>query len=579
MARHQSTLASTLAHSLWSLERARQWSALTPSETFIVKEKLSELSAEISGIETRLTLEDSNESEALQAQRTMIALKERVSEYSSLLAPIRTLPPEILQEIFFLCDTSQSINYNDDIEGGCPESCSITCCEFYFYRGEFIFNYFLSLLAALKLLSVCATWSQIVRDTPGLWTQIEISFRIDNIHSHVPFEMMKRMKTALDFMLQRSKASMLDIKYGVAVHYAHTGAEYRSILDLIFAESHRWRSLELEDEVLSEDPIYEAITGHLPRLEYLSLMALDSPTGSDGINGPFLTFLKAPSLRHVVLYGPPVAVLGGIALPWSQIIEAYVEMTEFRQDFLTTSKALSVAKQLKVLSINWLHDWHDPRSYLPEPSFVELNVQVLRMDSFERVGLDYMVELFRFPHLTELVLSATYDCYLGDEDLSGLFILLPSVAGTLRSLTLFVADLSSETVTHILHAAPMLSSLALELYEPPEVLNVDGSFPIPSQAMTHSESMTCALSARLRKWSNTAAPDYRVPFSELVDLINPSCLLEKMDRTRRIDRQAISFEVPYLISEDDREYGRIFCVSYKATIRIKHQGGTVILSC
>ena len=199
------------------------------------------------------------------------------------------------------------------------------------------------------------------------------------------------------------------------------------------------------------------------------------------------------------------------------------------------------------------------------------------MDSFERVGLDYMVELFRFPHLTELVLSATYDCYLDDEDLPGLFILLPSVAGTLRSLTLFVADLSSETVTRILHAAPMLSSLALELYEPPEILSVDDSFRISPQSTTHSESMTCALSARLRKWSNTTAPDYRVPFSELVDLINPSCLLEKMDRTRRIDRQAISFEVPYLISEDDREYGRIFCVSHKATIRIKHQGGTVIL--
>jgi len=130
MARHQSTLASPLAHSLWLLERARQWSALTPSEIFVVKEKLSDLSAEISGIEARLTLEDSNEFEALQAQRTMIALKERVSEYSSLIAPIRMLPPEILQEIFFLCDTSQSIHYNDDIEGGCPESCSITCCEF-----------------------------------------------------------------------------------------------------------------------------------------------------------------------------------------------------------------------------------------------------------------------------------------------------------------------------------------------------------------------------------------------------------------------------------------------------------------
>ncbi|KAJ6493395.1 hypothetical protein C8R45DRAFT_1136597, partial [Mycena sanguinolenta] len=87
------------------------------------------------------------------------ALKRYCDQCSSVLAPVKRLPPEILLEIFTLCCSTPTRLY----------------CDSFFSIVEDV-SYPLDQPHPMNLLQVCTSWYEIVKGTPSLWCNIEIDF-------------------------------------------------------------------------------------------------------------------------------------------------------------------------------------------------------------------------------------------------------------------------------------------------------------------------------------------------------------------------------------------------------------------
>ncbi|KAJ7291887.1 hypothetical protein C8J57DRAFT_1588626 [Mycena rebaudengoi] len=205
-------------------------------------------------------------------------------------APITTLPPELICEIFAWTLPAKTYMYPNDEVMLAPS--------------------YVPLCAQLKgspwiLGHVCQQWKAIALSFPTLWSSITIFVPTTPI-SVIPI---------VEAQLHRSADSLLDVfivAKGTGLHWSRSNQE---CLRMLIGCCGRWRSLYTDDL----EPIFDGIRNSLPLLKELVLAPSTRPfqipfRAKEKIND---TFRNVPSLSKVVLassYWTPNSIL-----PWAQL--------------------------------------------------------------------------------------------------------------------------------------------------------------------------------------------------------------------------------------------------------------------
>ncbi|KAJ6493320.1 hypothetical protein C8R45DRAFT_1212700 [Mycena sanguinolenta] len=211
------------------------------------------------------------EIERLVAERD--ALKQYCDQCSSVLAPVKRLPIEILVEIFTLCSSTPRLfcDWTQDVSDPVDQP------------------------HPMNLLQVCSSWYEIVVGTPSLWSNIKLDFeRITDEELIMAY---------LSRSLDRSQPHPLTM-------YVNSWQEDYCFLELL-RNAPRWRMVDLCIDFDGEHPhvLRSHVPGNLPLLERLEL-------GGDCADLDI--FETAPKLAHVMLSN----VVDPLPkLPWSQLRE------------------------------------------------------------------------------------------------------------------------------------------------------------------------------------------------------------------------------------------------------------------
>ncbi|KAJ7778762.1 hypothetical protein DFH07DRAFT_539487 [Mycena maculata] len=177
----------------------------------------------------------------------------------SLLSPIRKLPPEILQTIFFAS------------KGPEPDVIPV--------EGQ-----------------VCRHWRDVVVETPKLWSNISVGRN--------RFSYTQRYHDLASLFLERSTSRPLSISIRSPVDIR--------LVELLAQHTWRWHTLHFS---FPSPTFYEPLKLHLLGLPKLENLRIADTFGIGDIESDPIALPNAPQLRDVVLKGP----LERWSLPWSQL--------------------------------------------------------------------------------------------------------------------------------------------------------------------------------------------------------------------------------------------------------------------
>lgn len=316
------------------------------------------------------------EIQCLQAQLVSLEnekmLIERiVSGYRTLLAPIRRVPPEILERILlFVCDEN--------------------------HVGEF------TRFPPATLTKVCSFWNELVKSSPRLWSTIKYEFRpIDRsyVAGHTPVRLLKRL-------LKRSGSAPLCItvilrpagRFGYSESWVPNALPFRMVKTLA-RHSKRWltaffsASSELIDGLRH---VLNPIGGHLPLLKYLNF---DSGYFERPRDHCITAFQNAPKLQSAILRHESSGLL---SLPWNQLQSLKLVDSRFWYAIL------SMATTLKDCTLDGWDRWEgDGESDQPlKVTSNEVETLYLGLGTFDDIGV---LSDLTFPKLTSFAISARHD--------------------------------------------------------------------------------------------------------------------------------------------------------------------------
>ncbi|KAJ7728882.1 hypothetical protein B0H16DRAFT_1894001 [Mycena metata] len=224
-----------------------------------------------------------------------VAFQTRHSDYTSLLAPIRRLPSEILVEIFGLCWDS----FTPDLSDVDKEGPSLVL------RGE------LARLAHAPLLAlsqVCARWYNIALGTPALWARIELEGPLWTA-PHRFEDIIALLRSALE----RSASHPLAIT--VTNDYTAHVSVHPPALDLLAQHCRRWQRAEFNCP-FSDLVHLSSVKDNLPCLRFLEVFCW----AGDGVDF-FTIFQNAPQLKRVDFSGNTEIIGSSSLLPLEQLVE------------------------------------------------------------------------------------------------------------------------------------------------------------------------------------------------------------------------------------------------------------------
>ncbi|KAJ7155313.1 hypothetical protein C8R46DRAFT_960461, partial [Mycena filopes] len=172
-----------------------------------------------------------------EAEASYSAATALLEPYLALLSPIRTLPPEILQEIFI---------------AGMPT------------RHDVIMH---PSQIPLILGQVCAAWRALSRATPVLWASVHVALCVGETSSALA----ARCDLLRRWLARSGDVVPLQISLFVPVGLP-LNVTVKSLVDIIVPYSRRWRSLTLVPATRSElDPVWKLDREDVPMLESIEV--------------------------------------------------------------------------------------------------------------------------------------------------------------------------------------------------------------------------------------------------------------------------------------------------------------------
>ncbi|KAF9026148.1 hypothetical protein BDZ89DRAFT_1067817 [Hymenopellis radicata] len=206
-------------------------------------------------------------------------LKNVQKRYSNLVSLHRTLPLEILSEIFL-----------------------------YTLPGDSDSNAFDASGSIWQLSHVCQRWRNVALSLHSFWSTMDINFPQAAQH--------EGDVQRLEAVIQRSRQGLLDVSLSDDPSDPQTSnpSILKRILDIVLAESYRWRVLHLTDWGGDLNMLYASLHNRLPRLEAVGLYC--PPLELDE-HSTVSVFKDCPRLTKLTLGGS----MPGVEFPWDQITE------------------------------------------------------------------------------------------------------------------------------------------------------------------------------------------------------------------------------------------------------------------
>lgn len=273
-------------------------------------------------------------------------LKSRENAYTSLLSPIRRLPPEVLGKLFSDC-----------------------CGLAQLYPSQ------LPMLFTLSM--VCAYWRTVIQSTPSLWSTISANI---TAMSHL-----KLMDKYLEYSGQ--------LPLSISVQYCDMDLESITMEHLLH-HCHRWRDLDLAliCHNVREDT-FRSMEGNLPTLERLTLDFVNSEF--DDHEGS-TAFESAPKLHTLSLH----STSAGMVFPWKQIVHLSLDQIPVKE-FL---RLVSLCDNLEEVDLSYRHiDGNDDDLVASDVLRTASNLHTLSINmeicgSPPLNGIDFLWSLFH--HVT-----------------------------------------------------------------------------------------------------------------------------------------------------------------------------------
>ncbi|KAJ7167010.1 hypothetical protein C8R46DRAFT_1351205 [Mycena filopes] len=218
--------------------------------------------------------------------------------YRRALAPHKTLPVEILREIFGFCGGTANLN---DIAALQSKDIRPALC------------------------GVCSRWRAVALATPELWSDVRVN--LGDVRVNLGHRNPAQLLTALNLWLSRAGLHPVTLNIIGSQTLVKDSPERARIDQLIVEYSGRFRSLSLNSLPLGST-LFTTSPGLLEQLETLSLgiSNTDRASGDSGtIAPPFSAGVVAPKLRSLTLF-PSYGSIGlpRLRFPWSTLTELTV---------------------------------------------------------------------------------------------------------------------------------------------------------------------------------------------------------------------------------------------------------------
>lgn len=412
------------------LSRLRAWGSVSEHERVLVADKITETQSTVQTIEHQL--------EMLKQDRKH--QKKSLRCYKSLLAPIRSLPLEILSEILLLSSTTEIV-YSDKSENDYPDSDSSESSDTNSYIATIR-------VPGARLRQVCKLWNTIFT-SPTLWSSI--SLQLDTLPSVLSHSILAKAKNILTATLAMSQDCPLHVK----IHYRHPhsmrsgtynshDSKYLNLLHILLDTCPRWKSATLNIQHNFAHTIdFPQLSNPMPHLQSLTL-ALQSYSPRNTSKHPIYWgsfFLNTPKLRHATVNDKAFMTA---ELPWSQLHSLRIPpdlgvSDSDMQTHLSFSRIRHVFSQCQALkTLEWRNNIY------PSPTSDMMNSSkplTMRIESLALHRTQPEITSFKYPALTDLFMS-----------LSAMRQDLHPIAGarsTLRTLELSVRLSNSHTSTNV----------------------------------------------------------------------------------------------------------------------------------
>ncbi|CAA7263646.1 unnamed protein product [Cyclocybe aegerita] len=386
-------------------------------------------------------------------------LEVTLATHQSIVAPIRSLPQEILREIFRF-------------------ACAGRIVQWPFHPTETSLPWFLG--------RVCSYWRTTFLSVQGLWANIDLIFNMKS-----PPKNMGKVLSFLGTVLERSGEELL------TVSVTADGAGVDRILVALLYHSRRWADLSLHVERLFEHypPLFSLAKNSLPNLRRLHLSTSPSHVENVAVitNTVLDAFQTAPKLREVAV-SKIANPFRFVHLPWSQITHYTSKFNHFHEgEYVQMLAAMPKlvffsSERERVLEIG-----SSPPAELPH----------LKSLTVINKGM-YMAKTLRCllaPNLASLTINAI----TAFPQVDVMDFVRSQCKDTLTHLDLTLPNDTGPGVLAILMMTPNLTSLRLSIANPPEGLIERLSyFPQSNHGVTSLPKLT-ALELECKGCSYTAS--------------------------------------------------------------------------
>lgn len=436
--------------------RLRSWAPLTQHENSLVSEVIHEAEQQLLHLEDRIP--------ELQQEQDM--LRRDLHGYTSLLAPIRSLPHEVLSEILGLCSTTK-ISYVDFPvfpESDSDEDSFVNPLARPVFEGRISFK-----VPATKLSKVCIAWNNILI-SPSLWSSIDLDLRVPK--AQLDGNSIAKMSAVMAEVLARSGNHPLRI----GIRYQDPRASeiaiqfnsYFDIMRTLLDTCQRWKTAKLAIECAADTirDSFHYFTRPMSHLQFLSLTLLPKvgeryEWNSEPYSQPqcwSTHFLDTPKLSHVMVNE---ATFAAVDLLWSKLSILQVGMGEPSRQPISQDRTNQVLGQCSALtSLVWssLSDSPMISGVQPDES-ISLPIKRLSLAGSRRE----LISSFQYPALVDLDMM-----YRGFDTSEWNFFVLPSVRATLQSLRMSICSCRPESFNPVekfwedMGEFPALESLSIE---------------------------------------------------------------------------------------------------------------------
>ncbi|KAJ7025182.1 hypothetical protein C8F04DRAFT_1129525 [Mycena alexandri] len=368
------------------------------------------------------------------------ALCDILDPYLALLSPIRTLPPEILQEIFTACMPT---------------------------RHDAVMH---SSQMPLVLGTVCRMWRSLSLSTPALWSSIHV---VVPAADDVASALVRERCDALRLWLNRSGDCPLFISVFVPFGFEQN---VRPFVDVIVPYSHRWKSLKLLPATREDLPAMWNLTPEdIPILEVLEISDQQSESGP---NPNWLRFFTIPpNLRRIALtcFNAEAPLP---SCPWNHITSLCLESRRsfFQLDALQLVQLLAQCQNLEtcrlVFPIGDAQAFPPPLVSLPQITLLHLETLAITADILvnSTFNIGQLMATLIVPALRELNLTPiSYHIYNPDiteapavsDMILAMDDLLLRSSCDLREISIQFNTGDADTLLQSLRRSPNLTTLSL----------------------------------------------------------------------------------------------------------------------